>query len=1145
MKYGKKLRAEAIPEFKHAYMPYKELKQLLRQIVNARLHGAEAMAPDLQANSSRGVAFLTGGDAGSKLIQDLESKFLKIIDESLVSINEFVDERTDQLHNSITSSLPSIRKKTENAQRWTACVLNLVRDITNMDKFIQQNYIGFQKIIKKYDKKTGAQSSTWLGTKLKGEKFLLAQSDLADMVLEVSELFNALEAFNADEVRESEMWNAPVPEIRDPVKEKYLIPTSDILHVKMELARNGCLKIFGRDHSALFPDARFPLTMNDQADDFITQNMCTSVYYDTKKLQCYNDRVAGKPNTKTFRLRFYGDGFIHKETDMLALQSKVSAAMEGTEKAWQKPNMVLTRQKQLNKFFAGEDFNVTSASVDTDEPSQKELDMCLPLQEHVVKNLLEPILSVRYRCLPFWKMGVPAIATLDEEIEFVDQAHAEVGLFKKILPKDPERLDSSLRKTMRYCVLEIVRDASCDLQWVTNIANSAGVVKIPAFSKYIHGVSLFETLTEENHLSPAPWGRKLLSTTPQDDVRSQGKITPKYESEMDRGEQGNKKGNVFQRMKSLSRRGIRKSPESLEDKPDKPVKSRGKIEPKTFFANERTLLQWLSTAVMIMVAALALTNFNSEAAKLAGLALAPAPLFLMIYALRNFWKRSKALEEKRNVGYNDRFGATVVVLFLLLVLALSFAFTLRDLYQTHIASKDSTKAEPNKWEYSFYCPVVPGGEVPEINTRIKFEPDQSTYSSYIRRQKVFKLNDYAVGASTPYSKDTKIPMEVSITLQTEATATSIMTLVLRRAVNSAAELATVLNRVYITQDATRTFADTIWDSPDVVTRIVEQRVAEKDGTTVIKQQDIELMTSTVAFTKWRGVTVASERKDLARRYIETFKGHNCLEASYHKWLTALFIVPDLNAGLGTSTGADAIVAPPAMIIPSNTTLDYPVESSDESDPLLVFYIVGSLCFIILCAILWKVWGCVKPRLNRLVADDHSDTSSMIKRKRRQSPGVTPTGPYLMDEATSGDRSPQMVKIRKKGLGGAGLKESESPPTESETGWTNSRRGSKSASRRASVFESLAESMVGSRRSSYISLAAEEGRIEHDTDSDSDDIAHHPTHGSTPVGGRDTRRDSWFSSVISRRSSIAPSLPTVDDSPRFDGELKEVHLQIPK
>jgi uncharacterized membrane protein YidH (DUF202 family) len=83
-----------------------------------------------------------------------------------------------------------------------------------------------------------------------------------------------------------------------------------------------------------------------------------------------------------------------------------------------------------------------------------------------------------------------------------------------------------------------------------------------------------------------------------------------------------------------------------------------KIEPKTFFANERTMLQWLNMATLILFTSLALISYNDPLARnkvldngkldyssqIAGAVLAPVAVVFIVYA-RAFLARGAAARD--------------------------------------------------------------------------------------------------------------------------------------------------------------------------------------------------------------------------------------------------------------------------------------------------------------------------------------------------------------------------------------------------------------------------------------------------------------------------------------------------------------------
>eukprot|EP00937_MAST-01D_sp_MAST-1D-sp2_P003299 g3299.t1 len=102
-----------------------------------------------------------------------------------------------------------------------------------------------------------------------------------------------------------------------------------------------------------------------------------------------------------------------------------------------------------------------------------------------------------------------------------------------------------------------------------------------------------------------------------------------------------------------------------------PLRSRNpvRVEPKTYFANERTFIQWLSAAMLIMSIGMALIEMEGKrdgggGVSAAGVACAVVSLIIMLYALWTFLWRVKKITRKDPGGYDDTRGPVFLVLML-------------------------------------------------------------------------------------------------------------------------------------------------------------------------------------------------------------------------------------------------------------------------------------------------------------------------------------------------------------------------------------------------------------------------------------------------------------------------------------------------
>ncbi|RSH78074.1 GTPase regulator Nrf1 [Apiotrichum porosum] len=119
-----------------------------------------------------------------------------------------------------------------------------------------------------------------------------------------------------------------------------------------------------------------------------------------------------------------------------------------------------------------------------------------------------------------------------------------------------------------------------------------------------------------------------------------------------------------------------------------------RVEPKVFFANERTFLSWLHFAVILGGLAVGLLNFGdklysqrhsrtvvdmSQAGRISAALYTAIAVGVMIYALSVYQRRAKAIRERSGAPYDDRFGPTVLCVCLLA--AIGTNFVLRAVYE--------------------------------------------------------------------------------------------------------------------------------------------------------------------------------------------------------------------------------------------------------------------------------------------------------------------------------------------------------------------------------------------------------------------------------------------------------------------------------
>ncbi|RUP46902.1 hypothetical protein BC936DRAFT_146390 [Jimgerdemannia flammicorona] len=97
-----------------------------------------------------------------------------------------------------------------------------------------------------------------------------------------------------------------------------------------------------------------------------------------------------------------------------------------------------------------------------------------------------------------------------------------------------------------------------------------------------------------------------------------------------------------------------------------------RVEPKVFFANERTFLSWLQFAVVMGGLAIGLLNFGDRVGRISAGLFTFVALSVMIYALFTYHWRADMIRRREAGPYDDRFGPTVLCVFLLTSVVVNF-----------------------------------------------------------------------------------------------------------------------------------------------------------------------------------------------------------------------------------------------------------------------------------------------------------------------------------------------------------------------------------------------------------------------------------------------------------------------------------------
>lgn len=108
-----------------------------------------------------------------------------------------------------------------------------------------------------------------------------------------------------------------------------------------------------------------------------------------------------------------------------------------------------------------------------------------------------------------------------------------------------------------------------------------------------------------------------------------------------------------------------------------------KIEPKVFFANERTFLAWLHLSVILAGASIAILAFadnnTNPFGQLYGIVLLPVAVAFIVYSLYQYTRRARMIRNRHPGPYEDTVGPTVLGVMLMISIVAQFALKLYEM----------------------------------------------------------------------------------------------------------------------------------------------------------------------------------------------------------------------------------------------------------------------------------------------------------------------------------------------------------------------------------------------------------------------------------------------------------------------------------
>jgi SPX domain protein involved in polyphosphate accumulation/uncharacterized membrane protein YidH (DUF202 family) len=650
-----------------------------------------------------------------------EEEFFTVIDKEMVKVEKFTLEKVTELRQKIKQTEAKLQANTDpQTGRFQGDTIALTKDadeIANdflrIELYVNLNFMGFHKILKKHDKNLpNNPCKAFYVQRLHAQAWV--RGDYSDIVVQLSNIYAALRADHTAE----ENKDASQSFLRSTTK--YWVKTEDVSRVKYTILRH--LPVFLQKTSTGESDSQFT----------------NSVYLDNDQLELYHGRLDKTPGAIALRYRWYGPEdpelvFVERKTHHEKWVGEVSVKERFVVKEHEVQQLMTNTYHIPKKKQEMLDKGKTQKEADEWEKLVREVTQVIASKQ-LVPTMRTQCMRTAFQ-IPF---DATVRVSLDTNLCMISERGYDLQDMK-VWHRDKEWvLEKNEIHRFPHAVLEIKLEMKGNdmvpPKWVTDLQNSGLLYECHKFSKFVHGcavllpedvqcvpywiddVSLRQAiidsgadaiLAEEdrgvgpgaNEIYPhlLPFGTTVnnrmetaVGRTSADKAASKGLIGEKAplltnhnygvsfyddagEEEAEEEDDEGYCGWLFPFCSRFNNNNTSAydtlAPTSVQ-----------KIEPKIFFANERTYLHWLHHGVILSTIASGILAFSAESGETWGefyaLLLLPLALAFCIYALNTYLWRADRIKTRIPGRWDDPYGPIYLGSVLVVVLVANFVIKL-------------------------------------------------------------------------------------------------------------------------------------------------------------------------------------------------------------------------------------------------------------------------------------------------------------------------------------------------------------------------------------------------------------------------------------------------------------------------------------
>jgi len=715
MKFGKYLEINKEREWSEFYIDYKGMKEVIKIVADSVTdsHASIALDGKTQGVVSLSVPSLTKSDeefAGKYVEEDFFSK----LEMNIRKVQNFTHQKVTAIRKDLADIDARVEAYLKTEDKSKSELKSLKKDVSEigttfirLEKFVNMNFTGFYKILKKHDKSLPLSQPCrpFYMARLHNQSWV--RGDYSNVLVTLSRIHGSLRGDTEGKQVESGKQDF----VRS--TKKYWVRVEDVSEVKHLVLQH--LPVFLQKN------------MGGESDS----QLINSVYLDNAQLELYHGRLDKAPRAIALRLRWYGTGgpglvFVERKTHEDSWTGDVSVK-----------ERFAINESQVMEFLSGHfDLDEEEKKLVAKGQSEDQISDWKSLVYSTIQaiNSKQLVPTLRTQCMRT-AFQIPFDATvrisLDTNLCMINDREPGKGRWYR----DPSLyLSHSDITRFPHAILEVklqVTDESAIPSWITDLIQSGLLHEVHKFSKFIHGCSVLhsedvqgvpywiddsslkQSIIESgagsilsastganeyyNHLMPFSEKNKIRDKKMQEvsarRIKEAERMRKKrFESDKNGRDKHDTKAQSHQVIEDFS---YYEDETDYDDwcgtcfnfdsccigfdspfgmGPEGMSMAAQRVEPKIYLANERTFIHWLHMSVTMASAGIALMAFGTpgHVSEYYGLVFMPVSFFFCLFAMRTYLWRLSIINNR----IVDRWDDPKVALFLAGSLAIALTFNL-------------------------------------------------------------------------------------------------------------------------------------------------------------------------------------------------------------------------------------------------------------------------------------------------------------------------------------------------------------------------------------------------------------------------------------------------------------------------------------